>query len=132
MRWPWTPACKRVTITSSRKLSISSLPLELDTRSGQLGQRVLLCLAHRLGGGHLSRGDVLNSDVDLLVDLRVDVNRPVFHVALRTQRNRVEIDLDDIVPVDGELALEFRAVDQRPARDRAVAALGDHPLDHRL
>jgi hypothetical protein len=91
-----------------------------------------LRLAHRLGGTHLSRGDVLNSDVDLLVDLRIDIDRPVFHVTLRTEGDRIQIDLDDIMPIDDEFVLEFGAVDQRPACDRTVAALGNHLLDPAL
>jgi hypothetical protein len=46
-------------------------PLKLKTRPLQFGQRVLLRLTHSLFGGHLPRGDVLNGDVDLLVDLRI-------------------------------------------------------------
>ena len=84
------------------------------------------------GGRQLPRGDVLDRDVDLLVDLRIHIDRPVFHVALCAEGDRVEIDLDDVVPIDSELALEFRALDQRAPGDRAVAALDDHLADDRL
>src|SRR5215813_4874701 len=73
--------------------------LEPDPRPGQLGEGVPLSLAHRFGAAHLPRSDVLNGDVDLLVDLRVNVNRPVFHVPPRAELYRIEKQLDDVVAV---------------------------------